>query len=95
MAKDPKKKAEGNDKFYSKLLIHKKTRASLGMLVLVAMALVAVMLNQGMVAHLSWATIGLPICFGLCAFILYPDTEEWEYQAWQAKPQRYEQHFKN
>ena len=95
MAKTSKKSAKSENKYYSKLQIFKATRFTLGMIVSIAVLVVGLMLDQGMHAGLSWITIGLPICLSLSCFILYPATEEWEYQAWQAKPQRYEQHFKN
>ena len=95
MAKDQKKKSEGNNKFYSKMLIYKGTRFTLMMIVSMAIVICGLMIDTGMLAGLSWITIGLPLCLSLSAFILYPATEEWEYRAWQAKPQRYEQHFKN
>ena len=51
----------------------------------------AFFIREGMQNEASWVAIGLPLSLLGLLYIIYPPTEEWEYQPWQSQPQQIEQ----
>jgi hypothetical protein len=93
MAKVPKTAVTGDrSRFYARLLVHRRRQWTLGILVAFFTVIFAVMIAQNMLADKPWMAVGMPIgCLGLL-FLLFPQTEEWEYKPWQAKAVQYESH---
>ena len=92
-----KKTSDNNTKdknHYSRLIIYKAMRASFIPVYIVLFGVVAFLVYQVNIRDESWVTLVPPLLGILAICCLFPLTENWEYQPWQSKPERYERYNK-
>ena len=80
-----------DQQFDSKLIIYRARQVGIAGFTLLAFIFFAVTIGGGMEQDLPWGAIAVPVSLVGLLFILYPQTEDWEYKAWQSLPQKVEQ----
>lgn len=97
MAKEKKNdvKKTGESPYYTRLLVSRQRRVTLGIIMIVYFALFASLLFQNISADVPWMIMAVPIIIAGSLFIFFPATEEWEYKPWQNKQQKQERLFFN
>lgn len=93
-AKSKSRKGAVNE-YYSYLTIFTSRRIALGILAVVHFLALAFFLRGEMTAGTPWGVMAMPVLsFGLL-WLLFPSTEQWEYQPWQTATQKQERLFLN
>lgn len=80
-------------RYYVRLTINKARRTSLAMLVGGAVLMFGYIINKQSQEGAGWILVGAPLALISLGFLLFPETENWEYEPWQAKPEQYEKHI--
>ena len=84
--------AEKN-KYYSHLIVNKKSRFSLFIIVGVTTVITGYILANAINANITWTALLIPIAIIGTGLIAYPMTEHWVYEPWQNAPQKYEKNL--
>ena len=76
-------------KYDSALLVYTKRRFYMLLVALISIISIGVFLT--IYAERNWLIFVAPITLGGIFLAFFPDTEVWEYKAWQSKPCLYEE----
>lgn len=79
--------------YYSRLLIYKHKRRAMWAFLGVFFVIFMWMLYHYIPSGRHWMSVAIPITILGIVVALYPPTEEWDYNPWQTRAQRYERHF--
>ena len=86
-------KAIDNSRYYTRLIIYRGRQFSLAMLVGLFALIFTSMIFSDLLNNKHWLAIATPLVLLGVVFLLFPQTEEWEYKAWQTKVEQIERHF--
>lgn len=81
--------------YYSHLLINKTKRAGLILLVSSVFILLVITISENILSQRSWDYLLVPVFLLGLPLIFFPSVEKWVYRPWQAKPQKYERHYRD
>jgi len=76
--------------FDTRLIIYRGRQIALGIVMAITTFFFALFIINGMEKDQHWLIIGIPVCIAASGFVLFPNTEKWEYKPWQAKSARVE-----
>ena len=78
--------------YYSAIVIDKGRRTFLFVLVLMTILIFGSLIFENILSARSWVAVAIPLVVAGSIYVLFPPTEHWVYQAWQAKPRMFERH---
>lgn len=80
-------------KYYTKLIIYRSRQLALGVLVFLSVLIfTSIIFGETMLDH-HWTGIAASLSFFGIPLLIFPPTQEWDYQPWQSSSEKREQIF--
>ena len=84
---------EEESKYHSRLIINKTKQVGFNVIFATVFAITTFIIAGNITLEAHWGQLIIPIVLINLPVILFPLVQNWSYEPWQAKAQKYETHY--